>query len=78
MRTQFLQIKTPKNQLWSIYLPRLALCSWPWGPNLPFVGHKVQSQIKKSTYLSPNYTVAAIFLKIRAQSFPQVVFKMTK
>jgi len=36
------------------------------------------SQIKKSTYLSPNYTVAAIFLKITAQSFPQVVYKMTK
>jgi len=36
------------------------------------------SQIKKSTYLSPNNTVAAIFLKLTAQIFSQVVFKMTK
>jgi len=36
------------------------------------------SQIKKSTLLSPTYTVAAIFLEITTQSLPQAVFKVTK
>jgi len=34
------------------------------------------SQIKKSTPLSPDYTVAAMFLKITTQSFPRAVFKI--